>query len=285
MADSDRSEAQSSNSSSHKRPYDALRPDAGIDRSSDHSIGRSSGLSLTSSHNSPEGSRERSKRARNDLSDSSYTSEVDDLLLSGDSVSPSSSSQSSYHSALSVLPSSSSMLPNDAAEDDIMLVDPVTSQPIDPPSTVQPSFPLFLDVLSNVSSASNSPARRSSMYPAASTAYGSPGAESHAVTEDTFSRSLERVTAFDREIAPLRLSPVSIPSPALRSDSFLPLIEVPPEMDDDFPIAGLFTSGSYGGLANHHEEQRLRHTAQNTAAIDSLAQERLNVTLCRLPAA
>ncbi|KAI0325564.1 hypothetical protein GY45DRAFT_217660 [Cubamyces sp. BRFM 1775] len=277
MADSDRSEARSSSSSSHKRPYDALRPDGGIDRSNDYGVGRSNVLSSASSHSSPEGSRERSKRARNDLSDSSYASEVDDLLLSGDSVSPSgsSSSQSSYHSALSVLPSSSSTHSNNAVEDDVMLVDPVLPEPIDPSSTVQPSFPLFLDILSDVPSTSSSPTRRSSAYPTASITNSSPGAGSHATADDTFSRSLERATVFDREIAPLRLSPVDIPPPAFRSNSFLSPPEISPELDDDFRITGLYSPGNYDDAANHNEEQQ-HHHAIRTSAIDSLARERLN---------
>ncbi|KAH9896544.1 hypothetical protein C8Q73DRAFT_414766 [Cubamyces lactineus] len=274
MADSRHSETSSSSSSSHKRPYDALRPDGSIDRSTDYSIRRSGGLSPAGSHTSPEGSRERSKRARNDLSDSSYASEVDDLLLPGDSVSPSgsSSSQSSYHSALSALPSSSTTLSHDATEDDAMLVDPIAPDTNGPSSTTQPSFPLFLDVLSDVPSNPNSSTRRSSVYPTASTTHTSSGAGSHVAAEDTFSRSIERATAFDREIAPLRLSPVDIPSPSLRSNSFLPPVEIPAELDDDFRIAGLYVPESYDDVTNHSEEQQHRHAI----AIDPLARERLN---------
>ncbi|KAI0644102.1 hypothetical protein C8Q79DRAFT_1011900 [Trametes meyenii] len=218
----------SSSSSSHKRSYDAIGPEGGTNRSDVPPPGRSRRGSPTRSPSSAEGSRERNKRARNDR-DSSYTSEVEDLLLStGNPVSPSSSgsSRSSYHSAHSTLPTVTSPSLHDAAEDG-MLVDPVFAEPVlpepRPPSSASAVEPPWAETVLPV------PHRRSPM----STSDAVTSRETRFHTFDEFRRSLERVNAFDREIAPLRSSPTAVPTTTSRNTGPLPPVQLPPGLDDE----------------------------------------------------
>ncbi|KAI8973157.1 hypothetical protein BD414DRAFT_540051 [Trametes punicea] len=201
-------------SSSHKRRYDAMGPEGNADRAVLQTAHRSSGHSPTPSSSSAEGSRERNKRARNDMSDSSYASEIDDLLLSSnDSVSPSSdSSQSSYHSAHSDLPAAASSTTLEDAEEDDMLVDPVLPEPLIPSTTVEPSSS-FEDVPPLLM-------RQSPPPPPNAAAPRVPGP--FAAVNDEFARFLERANAFDRAIAPLRISPAVRPASSSRGAGPLP---------------------------------------------------------------
>ncbi|KAI0780369.1 hypothetical protein BD413DRAFT_496600 [Trametes elegans] len=169
-----------SHTHSHKRSFDAIGSDDGRGATPDAS----------STH--AEGSRERNKRARND-SDSSYTSEVDDILLPGDSASPSSSSSpSSYHSARSAFPPAlPSPLNVEDARDDSMQVDPDVSEANDILPVAESFFPL---------------PQLHNPYPLSSTN----AADAQTASYEEFTRSLERANAFDLEIAPLRMSPVDL---------------------------------------------------------------------------
>lgn len=203
-----------SGSSSHKRTFDAINPDAETDRPDPQHAGRRDSPVPSSSR--AEASRERNKRARND-SDSSYTSEVDDILA--DSVSPSSSgsSNSSYHSAQSTLPTAASPTLLDESEEDMhMLIDPAISESHTRPTSPIDDRPTYFELFP-------SPPRQSQ-----------PAAPQPGPYED-IARSLERANAFDREIAPLRSSPAVLPTSSAQGAGPLPPVRLPPGLDDFFP--------------------------------------------------
>lgn len=205
-----------SGSSSHKRTFDAINPDAETDRPDPQHAGRRDSPVPSSSR--AEASRERNKRARND-SDSSYTSELDDILLSAaDSASSSSSgsSNSSYHSAQSTLPTAASPTLLDESEEDMhMLLDTVVSESHTRPASPIDERPTYFELF---------PHPRQSQ----------PAAPQPGPYED-MARSLERASAFDREIAPLRSSPAVLPTSSAQGAGPLPPVRLPPGLDDFFP--------------------------------------------------
>ncbi|KAI0700669.1 hypothetical protein C8T65DRAFT_657441 [Cerioporus squamosus] len=184
-----------SSSNNHKRTYDDITPELDAGRSAP-----SGSRGEPDPSDDTDTSRERSKRPRNDNSDSSYVSEVDDVLLpSNTSVSSSSSgsSLSSYHSARSTLTAASPPLleVEEELEDDS--TDPVadSSQSFPPVS----SFPT-LDVSMEDSMAFVSrPLRISPPPPVPSAAVPD--------SEEQFRRTMERVDEFDRQMSALRQSP------------------------------------------------------------------------------
>ncbi len=204
-----------SGSSSHKRTFE----EADTDRPAPQHAGPSRRDSPVRSSNSAEASRERNKRARND-SDSSYTSELDDILLSAaDSVSSSSgSSNSSYHSAQSTLPTAASPTLLDENEEDMhMHIDPAVSESHTRPTSPLGSQPTYFELFPG-------PPRQNP-----------PTAPQLGPYED-IARSLERASAFDREIAPLRSSPAVLPTSSAQGAGPLPPVRPPPGQDfSDFP--------------------------------------------------
>ncbi|KAI0354024.1 hypothetical protein OH77DRAFT_533720 [Trametes cingulata] len=244
MAEPHRSSNTALSSSSHKRSYDAIGPETEAGQTDLQHPRRSRGDSPQRSPSSGEGSRERSKRARPD-SGSSYTSEVDDILLSTTaSVSPSSSSgssQSSYHSAQSTLPGLVSPPLLDAAEDD-MLVDPVEPDPR--PASPVGGMSSFLDTVLP------RPTRRIPAPPSASSV---PQRTASEPFEENFARFLERASAFDREIAQLRSSPAGLPTSSSRSAGPLPPLESPPGLDDDFLIPDVYAEVLHERHSDRHD--------------------------------
>ncbi|KAI0368498.1 hypothetical protein BV20DRAFT_1053900 [Pilatotrama ljubarskyi] len=230
MAEPHRSSNIASGSSSHKRSYDAIGPEADSDQTDVQHPTRSRRDSPPRPASGGEGSRERSKRARPD-SNSSYASEVDHILLpTADSVSPSSSgsSHSSYHSAHSTLPGVASPPLLDVVDED-MLIDPVEPEP----HATSPAgrIPSYIDTILSVSP------RHS---PAPSNPSRAPQRTSSEPFEENFARFLERATAFDREIAQLRSSPANLPTSSSRSANPLPPVYPPPELEDDFVIPDVY---------------------------------------------
>ncbi len=179
-------------SNTHKRTYDHIAPELDAGRPAPS-------REPTDSSDDASTSRERSKRPRNDTSDSSYASEVDDILLpSNTSVSSSSSgsSLSSYHSARSTLTAASPPL----LEVEEELMDDV-DHPSDPVADSSQSFPAVssfptLDMSMDDSSFASRPLQTSP-----------PPRAPVPDNEEQFRRTMERVDAFDREIAALRQSP------------------------------------------------------------------------------
>ncbi|TBU53011.1 hypothetical protein BD310DRAFT_183164 [Dichomitus squalens] len=183
-------------SSTHKRSFDDMDPELGarlVETSRrDSSVGSSS---------SPGGSRERSKRPRNDSE-----SEVDELLVSSNtsvSSSGSSSSLDSYHSARSSFTDiSPQLLPADDAVEGQLL-------PLDDPSVLlgpvdEPDVPMD-DILSFVS-------RQDSIPP-----QNVPSPLPQADPQGDLFRMMERADAFNREISALRQSPVRTSEPLWQS--------------------------------------------------------------------
>lgn len=200
--------------SSHKRTFDAINPDPETDT---QHAGRSRRDSPVPSSSREEANRERNKRARND-SDSSYTSELDDILAA-DPLSPSSSggSNSSYHSAQSTLPTAASPTLLDESEEDMhMLIDPAVPESHTRPTSPIDDRPTYFELFPG-------PPRQSQPIAPQSGSY------------EDIARSLERASAFDREIAPLRSSPAVLPTSSAQGAGPLPPVRLPPGLDDFFP--------------------------------------------------
>ena len=188
----------SSSASSNKRTYDDL--DANVPSSSSNTQRLSDSVSSSN--------RERNKRARNDSdsgsSSSSYTTEVDEILLESANTSTSSgSSFSSYHSARSTLSPSS---PTTRSPDE----DPVEDIPLFgslvPDTSYQPEPPIDISLPFTPQPSAPSPPQ-----PTYQAAQG---------RDEAFRLSMERVDAFDREMAALRRSPGRPPG---LGHSFAPL--------------------------------------------------------------
>lgn len=229
-----------SGSSSHKRSYDAMGPDGERGGPSPQQAGRSHRDSPSRSATAAEDSRERNKRARNE-NDSTYTSELDDILLSttADSLSSSSStsSQSSYHSAHSTLPAAPSPAPveMEGILEEHMLVeqDMPDAHPPSPVPSPMPRAPSHWDILSLAPRQSTVPLRTGRTPPSTSTG----------PLEDAIAMSLERASAFDREIAPLRSSPAALPtSSSARNAGPIPPIRLPRGLDDDLHLSRAYAT-------------------------------------------
>lgn len=177
-------------SSTHKRSFDDMDPELG-----GRPVGSSRRDSSAGSSSSPGSSRERSKRPRNDSE-----SEVDEILVSSNtSLSSSGSSSSSLDSFQSARSSfvdiSPPLLPTDEpSEGELLSLDdpPTLLGPVDAPDAPMD------DILSFVS-------RQDPIPPL------DVHSDSQPVDLDAeITRTMERADAFDREIAVLRQSPISI---------------------------------------------------------------------------
>ncbi|RPD79483.1 hypothetical protein L226DRAFT_250745 [Lentinus tigrinus ALCF2SS1-7] len=256
-------------SNAHKRSYDdiAPEPDAGGSAPSG-----SRGESIDSPDDTSN-SRERNKRPRNETTDSSYTSEVEDILLPSNTSVSSSSSGSSYHSARSAFTAASPPLleVEEVLEDDPS--DPVLHSPEPFASdSLPPTWEDTLSMMSGPIQISSPPPARPAEVPD---------------SEEQFRRTMERVDAFDREMSALRQSPFRPSDPtdwALWNDPLLSssgsAFSSFPRVPDPHPTVS--EPPATGARAAHralHATDRLQPTSSSMLHDDPLS----NVPRVNLP--
>lgn len=202
MADPFYSLNMSSTSNTHKRTYDDIAPELAAGPSAPSGSNRDS---IDSSDDSST-SRERSKRPRNEHNDSTYASEVEDILLpSNTSVSSSSSgsSLSSYHTARSTFTAVSPPVLEVEEEPEDDTSDRIAQTPESYADV--PVFPTLDVSMEDVLSFVSRPVQTSSPPPPLPP-LPPPRSTQVLDSEEQFRRNMARVDAFDREMSALRQS-------------------------------------------------------------------------------